>query len=96
MPKLSIGTDGWGWRLQNVPYFYFDLTIGRELEDQGSMILEDLAVAADRADQLADELYIVRPELRSRHCAIRVTNGEGNELYRTPIDPVSAPTLRKP
>ena len=79
-----------------MPYFYLDLTIGEEFEDQGSMILENIAVAADRADQLADELHIVRPELRSRHCVIRVTNGDGNELYRTPIDPVSAPTLRKP
>ena len=79
-----------------MPYFYLDLTIGEEFEDQGSMILENIAVAADRADQLANELHIVRPELHSRHCVIRVTNGDGNELYRTPIDPVSAPTLRKP
>jgi hypothetical protein len=78
-----------------VPYFYLDLTIGEEFEDQGSMILENIAVAADRADQLADELDIVRPELRSRHCVIRVTNGDGNELYRTPIDRVPAVARRK-
>ena len=71
-----------------MPYFYFALAIGNELKDQGGMILEDIAVASDRADQLADELYIIRPELRSRDGAIRVTDGDGKELYRTPIDPV--------
>jgi hypothetical protein len=69
-----------------MPYFYFDLVIGGEARDQGSMILEDLAAASDRADQLADELYIVKPELRSRDGAIRVTDNEGRELYRTPLD----------
>lgn len=78
-----------------MPYFYFDLAIGNEFKDQGGMILEDLAVASDRADQLADELYIIRPELRSRGCAIRVTDGDGKELYRTPINSVPAAVARK-
>ena len=53
-------------------------------------MLEDLDVAADRADGLAGELYIVRPELRSRGYTIRVKGGEGKELYGTPIDAVYA------
>jgi hypothetical protein len=73
-----------------MPYFYFDLVIGKEFRDQGGMILEDLAVASDRADQLASELCTVRPELRSRGCAIRVTDDDGNELYRTPLDAIPA------
>ncbi len=83
--------------LPHVPYFYFDLIIDKELQPQGSMILEDLAVAADRADQLADELYIVRPELRLGRCAcaVIVMDGDGNELYRTPIDPMPTATSRK-
>jgi hypothetical protein len=64
--------------------------IGKEFRDQGGMILEDLAVASDRADQLASELCTVRPELRSRGCAIRVTDDDGNELYRTPLDAIPA------
>jgi len=55
------------------------------------MILEDVATASDKADQLASELYIVKPGLRSRGCAIRVTDSEGNEVYHTPIDPL--PTI---
>jgi hypothetical protein len=73
-----------------MPYFYFDLVVDTEFRGQGSMILEDLATASDRADQLASELYIVKPGLRSRGCAIRVSDADGNEVYQTPIDPLPA------
>ena len=69
-----------------MPYYYFDLVIGQEFKNQGGMILEDTQIAFDKADCLATELSIVRPELRSRGCAVRVTDGDSNELYRTPID----------
>jgi hypothetical protein len=71
-----------------MPYYYFDLVIGEEFKDQGGMILEDTHIAFDKADCLATELSIVRPELRSRGCTIRVTDGENRELYRAPLDPV--------
>ena len=41
-----------------------------------------------------DELYIVRPELRSRGCAIRATDGDGKNLYRTPIIAAPAAIVR--
>jgi hypothetical protein len=47
-----------------MPYFYFDLVVGEEFKDQGGMILEDTQIAFEKADSLASELYIVRPELR--------------------------------
>jgi hypothetical protein len=47
------------------------------------MILEDTQIAFEKADSLASELYIARPELRSRGCAVRLTDGN-KELYRTP------------
>lgn len=71
-----------------MPYYYFDLVIGEEFKDQGGMILEDTQIAFDKADCLAAELSIVRPELRSRGCTVRVTDGENKELYRAPLDPV--------
>ena len=71
-----------------MPYFYFDLVVGEEFKDQGGMILEDTQIAFEKADSLASELYIVRPELRSRGCAVRLTDGENKELYRTPLDPI--------
>src|SRR3981189_3106427 len=71
-----------------MPYFYFDLVVGEEFKDQGGMILEDTQIAFEKADSLASELYIVRPDLRSRGCAVRLTDGENKELYRTPLDPI--------
>ena len=58
-----------------MPYLNFDLVI-------------DTGIAIDKADNLASELCVVRPELRSRGYAARVTDGDSNELYRTPVDPI--------
>jgi hypothetical protein len=50
------------------------------------MILENTENAIDNADSLANELCIVCPELCSKGCAVRVTDGDSNELYRTLIE----------
>jgi hypothetical protein len=71
-----------------MPHFYFDLMMEDDFKDQGGMILEDYECAFDRADQLASELSIVRPELRRRGCVVRVSDGDGKEVYRTPIDAI--------
>ena len=70
-----------------MPYYSFDLVIGEEFKSQGGLILEDLQLASDRADQLACELCLVRPELKAKGCAVRVT-ADNREVYRTPLDPV--------
>jgi hypothetical protein len=71
-----------------MPYYHFDLVIGAEFKAQGDIILEDLDLASDRADQLANELSLVRPELKAKGCAVRVTDRDSKELYRTPLDPI--------
>ncbi len=71
-----------------MPYFNFELVIGEDFKNQGGMILEDLEIAIDKANSLASELRIVRPELCSRGCAVRVTDGDSHEFYRTPVDPI--------
>jgi hypothetical protein len=76
-----------------MPYFYFDLVIGEECKNQGGMILEDIQAATEKADCLASELLMVRPDLRSKDGAVRVTDGDSRELYRSLIDPV--PTCAK-
>jgi hypothetical protein len=76
-----------------MPCFYFDLVIRREYRDQGGMILENLEAAIERADRLAEELAIIRPELKSKDCAIRVTDDDGKEVYRTLLDRVSTPNV---
>ena len=59
-----------------------------EFKNQGGIILEDLEVASDRAEQLASELSQVKPELKTKGCAVRVTDRDHKELYRTPLDPI--------
>jgi hypothetical protein len=71
-----------------MPYYSFDLVTGDEFRNQGSIILEDLDLAADKAEQLANELSQVKPELKARGCSVRVTDADNKELYRTPLDPV--------
>ena len=61
-----------------MPYYSFDLVVGEEFKNQGSIILEDLDVASDRADQLASELSQVKPELKTRGCAVRVKIGRAH------------------
>ena len=73
-----------------MPYYSFDLVVGEECKHQGGLILENLDLASDRAEQLADELRVVLPDLKQKNCAIRVTDGQETELYRTPLDPVSS------
>ena len=73
------------WQAVQMPYFNFDLVIGEDFKNQGGMILEDTEIAIDKADSLASELCIVRPELRSRGCAVRVTDADSKEFYRTPV-----------
>lgn len=84
LDSLAVGT----WQGTTMPYFNFDLVIGAEFRNQGGMILENTENAIDKAESLANELCIVRPELRSTGCAVRVTDGESNELYRTPLEVV--------
>lgn len=71
-----------------MPYYTFDLVVGDEFRNQGTIILENVSLASDRADQLANELSQVKPELKARGCAVRVTDIDRHELYRTPLDPV--------
>ena len=73
-----------------MPYYSFDLVIGEQCKNQGGLILEDLDVASDRAEQLAGELCVVMPELKAKGCVVRVTDSDNQELYRTPLDPVPA------
>jgi hypothetical protein len=69
-----------------MPWFYFDLILDSDPRDQGGMIMEDIAVARERADALAQELRIVRPELQGKGCYIRITDENAKEVYRTSVD----------
>jgi hypothetical protein len=77
-----------------MPWFYFDLIVDDQPRDQGGMILEDTARAQDRADSLAHELRIARPELQGKGCHIRVTDEEAREVYRACVDPTPTWSIR--
>ena len=52
------------------------------------MILEDTQVAFGGAESLAGELSVVRPDLRSRGCAVRVTDYEKQGTLWNFHDPI--------
>ena len=70
-----------------MPYFNFDLVTDEELDYQGGMILEDTDGAIDKADSLASELSVARPELLAKGYAVRVTDEKSRELYRKSVAP---------
>ncbi|MBB4365228.1 hypothetical protein GGD65_006294 [Bradyrhizobium sp. CIR18] len=70
-----------------MPYCSFDLVIGPKCKEQGGLILENLELASERAIQLATELCIVYPELKSKGCSVRIIGADNAEVYRTPLDP---------
>jgi hypothetical protein len=72
-----------------MPYYFFDLVVDEEFKHQGGLILENIGLASDRAEQLANELCVVLPELKKKGCAVRVTDSENKELCRIPLDPAS-------
>ena len=77
-----------------MPFYYFDLLINGHPHDQGGMILEDLAIASDRADALAGELRVVKPELLSEQSFVRVVDENNNEIYRTPLNAIPSWSTR--
>ena len=54
-----------------MPYFSFDLVIGEVFKNQGVMILEDTEIAIDKADSLAEEICVARPQFCSKGYAVR-------------------------
>jgi hypothetical protein len=75
-----------------MPRYHFDLVDHRTVEDHGGQILADDIAASDVADELARRMYDLRPELRGKGYSILVTDFEGRDVYRAPIDtPRSTP-----
>jgi hypothetical protein len=70
-----------------MPRYHFDLVDSITVADQGGQIIADDLMAADVADRLARELFEIRKELRGKKFYILVTDAEGEEIHRAPIDP---------
>ncbi len=72
--------------MTNVPLYHFDLVDSRTIADTDGQELPDDAAAIDVADAIARRLRLERPELRSQKFAILVTNEDGDEICRIPLD----------
>jgi hypothetical protein len=70
----------------NVPRYHFDLVDSKTVTDEGGAELPDDVQALDVAEVIARRLSKERPELRGRHFAILVTNQDGEEIGRVPVD----------
>jgi len=66
--------------------YHFDLVDSRTVADQGGTELPDDITAMDVAEGIARRLLDERPELKNRHFAILVSNEDGDEICRIPLD----------
>jgi hypothetical protein len=71
---------------QWMPLYHFDLVNWRTVADQGGRELSDDIAAMDSADAIARRLVGDRPDLKNRHYSILVTDEEGDEVCRLPLD----------
>ena len=69
-----------------MPFYHFDLINSGTVADEGGAELPDDIMAMDSADGLARRLLDEYPELRNRHFAVLVTNDDGDEICRIPLD----------
>jgi uncharacterized protein DUF6894 len=69
-----------------MPFYRFDLINSRTVADEGGAELPDDIGAMDSADALARRLLDQHPSLRNRQFAILVTNDDGDEICRVPLD----------
>jgi hypothetical protein len=58
----------------------------KTVNDEGGTELPDDMQAMDVAEELARRLLAERPELKGRHYSILVTNQDGDEIGRCPLD----------
>lgn len=70
----------------DVPRYHFDLVDSKTVTDEGGAELPDDIRALDVADVIARRLLQERPELKGRHFSILVTNQDGEEIGKVPLD----------
>jgi len=69
-----------------VPRYHFDLVDSQTVADEGGAEMSDNIAAIDAAELLAKRLLQEKPELKNRAFAILVTNEDGEEIGRVPLD----------
>lgn len=69
-----------------MPLYHFDLVNTKTNFDAGDADLPDDIEAIDIADLIARRVLRERPEARNCHYAILVTDEEGAQICRLPLD----------
>jgi len=69
-----------------MPRYHFDLVDSKTVADEGGAEVSDDVKALDIAEQIARRLRVQRPELAGQQYAILVTNEDGEEVGRAPLD----------
>ena len=72
----------------SMPLYHFDLVNWKAVVDAGGANLADDIEAMNSADVIARRLLERLPQLKNRHYAVLVTNEEGDEVCRLPLDVV--------
>lgn len=71
-----------------MPLYHFDLVNWRTIIDAGGADLADDVEAIHSADLVVRGLVERMPQLKNNHYAVLVTNEEGDEVCRVPLDVV--------
>lgn len=69
-----------------MPRYHFDLVDSKTVADEGGAELPDDIQALDVAEEIARRLLKERPELEGRNFSILVTDQDGEEIGRVPLD----------
>jgi len=69
-----------------MPLYHFDLVNTKTHVDAGDAELPDDIEAIDSADLIARRVLEELPQAKNRHYAILVTNEDGEEICRLPLD----------
>jgi hypothetical protein len=70
----------------SMPFYHFDLTNSDSIARDRYVELPGDIEAMDSADVIARQLVSDHPELRNQNYAVLVTNEEGDEICRVPLD----------
>lgn len=69
-----------------MPRYHFDLVDSKTIADEGGAELPDDVKALDVAEEIARQLLKERPELEGRRFSVLITNQDGEEIGRVPLD----------
>jgi hypothetical protein len=69
-----------------MPLYHFDLVNTKTISHEGGAELTDDIDALDSADSIARRILDEQPDLKDRHYCILVTDEEGDEIFRLPLE----------